>query len=164
MSAEELRRLRDAEYTGRRLRRGWEAALGGRWSLPSPLTKTRTIGGVQAASIGTVAELGEMTEFHMPVVQLAISDPYPVVKGGMPRIAVALRIAPSSDIELQASLNGTDVGSPIVIAAGTGDGPPVVVQLAERFVPDDLARIECTDAGAGGAGMVVVWHFWQRLS
>lgn len=160
MSAEELRRLRDAEYTGRRLRRGWEAALGGRWSLPSPLVKTRTIGGVQPPSIGVVPELGEIVPFHMRGTLVPdTSDPYPVVRGGAPMLLIASD-SPPSGADLDVLRNGVVVDT-IALSFTSG---LMEYQVPDVYVRGDFYNLDLTDAGTGGDGLVVVAEFRPSLS
>lgn len=51
MDPKDLQDFRLEQQSARRTRRAWEAALGGRSSLPSPLTRARTAGGVPQAPI-----------------------------------------------------------------------------------------------------------------
>lgn len=56
MDARDLQQIRLEQQIARRTRRGWEAALGGRSSLPSPSRPNRTAGGVAqpAISVGSI--------------------------------------------------------------------------------------------------------------
>lgn len=160
MSAEELRRMRDAEYMGRRLRRGWEAALGGRWSLPAPLVKTRMVGGVQPPPIGVVPQMGEVIVVHMPGALVAdTSDPYPVVVGGAPFLQIACTAAPTG-AELDVLRNGVVVDT--ISLSFTGDY--MEYQVAEVYVRGDFYVLDLTDPGTGGDGAVFAAEFRASLT
>lgn len=152
--------MRDAEHAGRRQRRAWEAALGGRSSLVAPLTRTRTIGGVQPPSIGVVAEKGEVVPMNHPGnLTVSAADPYPVLFGGAPRITVHLRTAPTSSITMRAYRNGVAVGSAFVIS--TQDH---IEEVEDKFVPGDLYHLGITSIGTGGAqGLVAATEFRPSL-
>jgi hypothetical protein len=162
MSAEELRRAREDEYQQRRIRQAWTAALGGRSSLASPIFMSRTVGGVQPVSIGTVSDLGEIATFHMRgLLVVDESDDYPIIRGGAPYVVCQLRAAPSADVELEVFRNGAVIENPIVIGVGITQ---VVTQFATPYVPLDRYRIAVTDAGTGASGLVAVAHFTPKLS
>ena len=164
MSAEELRRLRDAEYAGRRHRRAWEASLGGRSSLVAPLTRTRTLGGVQPPPVGVVAELGEITTFHMrgPLI-LDTSDPYPVVRGGAPVLQLAATLEPTG-LEIDVWRNGSIVDTVTPSFASFGGAYYAEHVVEEVYVRGDLYVLDVTDAGTGGDGLVVATEFRASLS
>jgi len=160
MSAEELRRAREDEYQQRRIRQAWVAALGGRSSLAAPIFMSRTVGGVQPVSIGTVGELGELIAFHMrgPLVA-AVSDPYPVVRGGAPMLLIASD-APPTGADLDVLRNGAVVET-IALAFTAG---LMEYQVPDVFVRGDFYQLDLTDPGAGGDGMVVSTEFRPSLS
>lgn len=160
MSAEELRRIRDQENQARRIRQAWVAALGGRLGLAAPLTRQRMLGGVQSPSVGTAPEMGEIIAFHMrgPLVA-ALSDPYPVIRGGAPMLLISSD-APPTGADLDVLLNGSIVDSiPLVFTGGLME-----YQVADVYVRGDFYQLDLTDPGTGGDGMVVATEFRPSLS
>jgi len=70
VSAEDLRRIRDAEHQARRIRRNWEAALGGRSSLVAPLGP-RQAGGVPPAGTPSEGSVGGGSGFTTTLLRTA---------------------------------------------------------------------------------------------
>jgi hypothetical protein len=160
MSAEELRRAREDEYQQRRIRQAWVAALGGRTSLAAPIFMSRTVGGVQSASIGSVSELGEIVSFHMRGTLVPdTSDPYPVVRGGAPMLLIASD-SPPAGADLDVLRNGAVVET-IALAFTAG---LMEYQVPDVYVRGDFYNLDLTDAGIGGDGLVVVAEFRPSLT
>ncbi len=160
MSAEELRRQRDAEQQARRIRLSWVAALGGRTGLAAPLTRQRMVGGVQSPSVGTVSDLGEIVPFHMRGSLVAdVSDPYTCVRGGAPMLQFGATSEPSG-AELDVLRNGAVVDTiSIVFTSGYME-----YQVEDVYVRGDQYVLDLTDPGTGGSGLVVTTEFRPSLS
>jgi hypothetical protein len=158
MSADDLRRMRDAENQARQQRMMWDRGLAGRTPLPAPASRTRTRGGVQPPSIGVVAEMGEMTSFHMRGALIADkSDPYPVMTGGAPMLVFSADAAPTAadfDIWRNAS----------VVDTVTLSDDWMEYQVDEVYVRGDTFRIDCTDPSSAGSGLVVAVEFRASLT
>lgn len=160
MSAEELRREREDAYQQRRFRLAWVAALGGRTGIAAPMTRTRTLGGVQSPSVGVVSELGELVSFHMrgPLV-VDLSDPYPVIRGGAPMLLIASD-SPPAGADLDVLRNGVVVET-IALAFTAG---LMEYQVPDVYVRGDFYQLDLTDEGTGGDGLVVATEFRPSLS
>ncbi len=65
---DELKSFRREQQQARRVRRAWEAALGGRSSLPSPLSRSRQFGGV---ALAPASNIGGQVAGHTVTVETA---------------------------------------------------------------------------------------------
>lgn len=162
MSADELRAQRDAEHLARRIRRGWEQALGGRSSLAAPMRRGRVRGGTQPPPVGAaVAQLGEFAYWHMRgALVVDESDDHPLVYGGRPYVICQLKIAPTSDVEIDVMRNGSPIESPIVLGSGVSQ---LVTQFDTWYDPLDTYTTAVTDAGATAEGLIMVTEFRQLV-
>lgn len=89
-------------------------------------------------------------------VELGSSHNYPVRRGGNPRIIVTLTSAFTTAGELTLYRNDTSFA---VLPLPTGTTFIEEMYSLVTLAPRDLARVEVTDEGAGGVGLLVAWWF-----